>query len=346
MLDETLRVLGWIGAAQAALLAAALLARRASSTSDRWLGTGLGAAAIAAALISLSPRGRAAPALEAAEVVATLTAGPLFAGWIAHLAGRKVPGAARWLAYGPPLLWALAALAGADFAGDPLAIRWVIWLLFAWSGVAFAVAASRWRALGARAKSSIASGLGGILLLHLAQLARFAAPQTTPAHLVPATIGLLLLVVSFSALRAARLPIASGGRSDDDARAAELVAAFDRLMISERAFVEPGLQVHGVAARLGTNATALSRALNRHAGTSFSERLARARVDEAGRLLAEPAFDHLSVEALGARAGFGSRSAFFAEFRRRTGRSPAEFRQAALVGRAPAPAPSSTAKTS
>lgn len=340
MLDQVLLVLGWIGAAQAGLLGAALLVRRAAAPADRWLGAGFVAAATACALISLSRDGALASGLEAAEVVATLAAGPLFAGWIARLVGFDVPRWARLAAFAPAALWAVAALARLPFSGDPLAIRPAVVLLMVWSGAAVALAAARWRRLGARTRRAVTLGVGGLALLHVAQAVRLAAPESTPPHLVSATLGLLLVAISFSALSTSRLPVSLGATTPiaDDA-AAGLVAAFDRLIVEGRGFVEPGLTVGAVARRIGTTAAALSLALNRHAGTTFSERIAQVRTEEAKALLADPKLGHLSVEAIGGRAGFGSRSAFFAEFRRRVGRSPADFRQAAGE-RAPAAAAS------
>ena len=342
MLDAALHVLGWIGAAQAALLGAALLARRAAAAPDRWLGAGLVAAALACTLISLSGRGPASYLLEAAEVAATLAAGPLVAGWIARLVGYTPP---RWLApvaFAPAALWTVAALAGARFAGDPLAIRAAVPMLMFWSAAAFALAWTRRARLGARARRAVTLGLAGVLLVHLAQLARLAAPEVTSPHLVSATIGLLLVAVSFQAFRQARPAIALGAAdAARDGAAPELIAEFERVMSAERAYVEPGLTVGAVARRLGVSAGALSQALNRHAGTTFSDRLAQLRTDEARRLLADPALDHLAVEAIGSRAGFGSRSAYFAEFRKRAGRAPAEFRAAreSAAGAPPAALP-------
>lgn len=326
-LDAVLAVLGWIGSGLAALLAAALLGRRGDA-GERWLGLGMAVAAAAGALVTLSHAGVRASWLEGAEVAVTLLAGPLVAAWFAHGAGWRPP---RWLigvAFAPAAAWAAFTLAGARFAGDRGAIRWAVAVQIAWS-VAVAIGVRvRWPRLGAASRRTLAAGFAVLATLHLAQFVRLAAPAASPRNLVPASLGLALAALTWSALRQTRLSFGAGsggGISDDEART--LVAALDRWLVDERAFVERGLTVATAAERLAVSPARLSRALNRGTGRSFSEHLAALRVAEAERLLADPAHAHLSVEAIGARAGFGSRSTFYAEFRRRTGRTPAERRE-------------------
>jgi AraC-like DNA-binding protein len=94
---------------------------------------------------------------------------------------------------------------------------------------------------------------------------------------------------------------------------------------AERAFLRPDLALSQLAAELGTLANHLSRAIN-EGGESFPELVARLRVEEAARLLDDPGYDHLTVEALGRRAGFPSRSAFYETFRRLRGTTPSAHR--------------------
>lgn len=325
-LAAALAALGWLGAGLAALLAAALLGRRGDAA-ERRLGAGLAVAAAAGALVTASHAGFASLALERSEVAVTLLAGPLFASWVAHAVGWRAP---RWLvgvAVAPALGWTLAALSGAPLTADRTAIRWAVGLQIGWSAGATALAARRWPALGAATRRTLGAAGGAVALLHLAQLARLAAPSATPRDLVPAALGVALAAITLAALRQTRLAFGGGGIGDDEAAA--LVAALDRWLVGERALTERGLTVAVAAERLGVPAARLSRALNRGAGVTFSEHLAALRVAEAERLLADPALAHLAVEAIGGRAGFGSRSVFYAEFRRRTGRTPAEFRERA-----------------
>lgn len=330
MLETALLALGWIGAGVAALLAAAVLLR---GREEGWTGAGFAVAAVASGLVTASHTGLAGPALEAAEVVATLAAGPLVAGWAAAGARVAIPSWARAIAFAPAAGWALAALAGSKIAGDRRAIRWAVVLQIAWTVAAALIVWVRRARLGAIDRRALALGLGGLGCLHFAQLVRLIDPDRSPKNLVPATMGALLVGLAVVAVQRTRLSFAVGPRSKPhDADAASILAELDRWLVGAGAMRERGLTVAAAAKRLGVSPAGLSRALNRHAGRSFAEHLARLRVAEAERLLRDPALAHLSVEAIGTRSGFGSRSGFFADFRRATGSSPADYRARSLPG--------------
>lgn len=321
-----LAALGWFGAGLAAVFATVLLTRR--SLAERWLGAGFGAAALAGGLVTASHAGFDSPQLEAAEVAATLAAGPLAASWLALVAGQRVARRWRFAAFAPAGAWLTLALAGVAWTLDRRVIRWAVLFQIAWTLAAGILGAARWPALGAANRRLLAAGLAGLGALHLAQLARMAAPSTTPRDLVPATLGLLLGLLSFAALRRTRLPLAVSAASPAEIGAdSRLLADLERWLVGERAFLDPQLTVALAAKRIGVTPALLSRVVNRDLGHSFSDHLAALRVAEAERLLLDPVLGHLSVEAVSSRAGFGSRSAFFAEFRRRTGQSPAEYRR-------------------
>jgi AraC-like DNA-binding protein len=59
---------------------------------------------------------------------------------------------------------------------------------------------------------------------------------------------------------------------------------------------------------------------------SFHERLNRLRVADVKAQLLDPAADRFTIEGIGGAAGFGSRSALYAAFRRIEGLTPTEFR--------------------
>jgi AraC-like DNA-binding protein len=319
-------IVGTVAAVQALLLGAALILRRGASASDRWLGAGFLLLAAAVALITASHAGPQPAWVEAAEVAATLAAAPLAAIWITRVGGRTVPAWGLIAAFLPSVAWLGFALAGAQFASDGDAIRRAVVAQILGSAVASGLAwFDRARYLP-DSRRAVVRVLGGLAVLHLAQGIRLVAPTRVSPDLVPTTCGLVLLAVSFVALRAARSPVAALAPATSP-ETDRLLAAFDRLLVEQRAFLEPRLTVTEAAGRLGAPSSALSRALNQSLGKSFNERLAELRVEEARTLLLDPRLEHLSVEAIGTRAGFGSRSVFFAEFRQRTGKSPAEFRR-------------------
>jgi methylphosphotriester-DNA--protein-cysteine methyltransferase len=67
--------------------------------------------------------------------------------------------------------------------------------------------------------------------------------------------------------------------------------------------------------------------LNRYRKATFHEILNRHRVEDVKARLLDPASDRYTVEGIGASAGFRSRSALYAAFRRLEGITPTEFRK-------------------
>jgi methylphosphotriester-DNA--protein-cysteine methyltransferase len=70
----------------------------------------------------------------------------------------------------------------------------------------------------------------------------------------------------------------------------------------------------------------VSEVLNLHAKIGFHELVSRHRVADVKAQLLDPAADRFTIEGIGAAAGFGSRSAMYAAFRRIEGMTPTEFR--------------------
>ncbi|MCZ7649214.1 MAG: AraC family transcriptional regulator [Planctomycetota bacterium] len=88
-------------------------------------------------------------------------------------------------------------------------------------------------------------------------------------------------------------------------------------------FAEP-LDLAAVAAHVGIGAGYLSALFTRELGRTFTEFLAACRLEEAERLLRDPA---LSVKEIAHRVGFENPFYFSRLFRRRTGKSPKQWRE-------------------
>ncbi len=108
-----------------------------------------------------------------------------------------------------------------------------------------------------------------------------------------------------------------------------LGAEFARLMASEKLYLNPGLTLHDVAQALNTNTTYLSRAVNDTFGRNFSTYLNELRIREAQIMLSGPGYAHLSIEGIALSAGFNSKSAFHAAFKKHTGVTPSFFQRSA-----------------
>jgi AraC-like DNA-binding protein len=108
------------------------------------------------------------------------------------------------------------------------------------------------------------------------------------------------------------------------------IARLERILAHIRKGFASGLSLGGIAARFGMNPSYFSDYFRRNLGITFSEHLARVRIQEAIRLLAE---DRQSVTRIALACGFNSPASFYRAFRRITGGSPRDFQS----GRAPNP---------
>lgn len=112
----------------------------------------------------------------------------------------------------------------------------------------------------------------------------------------------------------------------DEISAHRLLARIDRALTGDRLFTRLDLTLAHLAAAVEATPHQVSEALNRYAGTSFSDLVTRHRVDDVKAQLRDPANDRFTIEGIGAAAGFGSRSALYAAFKRLEGITPTRFR--------------------
>lgn len=110
-----------------------------------------------------------------------------------------------------------------------------------------------------------------------------------------------------------------------DSEAHALVARCDQVMEQEQLFLRPDFKLREAAAAAGTSAHQLSQALNDNLGQSFSAYLKGYRVRHAQRAMKN--HHHLTLEAIGLEAGFGSKSAFYAAFKEVAGMTPASWKK-------------------
>lgn len=106
-----------------------------------------------------------------------------------------------------------------------------------------------------------------------------------------------------------------------------LMEAINRLMMEEKIYSDPELTTESLAARLGVNRNAVSKAVNSILQKNFSAFINDYRIREAIRLLSDPANDALTTDAIATDAGFNSRETFYRAFKARTGITPVQFRK-------------------
>jgi AraC-like DNA-binding protein len=102
----------------------------------------------------------------------------------------------------------------------------------------------------------------------------------------------------------------------------------DRCMNEARMFAEPDLTLLQLAQQIGTSPQLLSQYLNQEKGQNFFEYVNGLRVQEVQRLIRVDAGQGSNLLELAFAAGFSSKSTFNASFKRCTGVSPSQWREA------------------
>jgi AraC-like DNA-binding protein len=169
---------------------------------------------------------------------------------------------------------------------------------------------------------SASSGIGALLSSY------FDALLAEAQHLTPADQSAALQALT-------TLTAAAYGRLTPTSDAREIIAerglkaARQRAVLAEIAwrFHDPGLDVDGVAARLGLSRRVVQRLLE-ETGKSFTEHLTERRLERARAMLADLECSHLKVIEICLAAGFGDVSHFNRLFRRRFGEAPSDIRAA------------------
>ncbi len=103
----------------------------------------------------------------------------------------------------------------------------------------------------------------------------------------------------------------------------------EKLMKSEHLYRRRDLSLQDLAAALAISQHHLTEVINTQFGMSFYDFVNGYRVEEVKRRLADPAYGHMTLLAIGLDAGFNSKSAFNSVFKKHTGMTPSQYRQRA-----------------
>ena len=112
----------------------------------------------------------------------------------------------------------------------------------------------------------------------------------------------------------------------DQPAAVDVLRRIEDALTRDRLFAQPDLTLAQLAAATGSTPHQLSEVLNRYARVTFHDLINRRRVEDVKTQLLDPASERFTIEGIGASAGFGSRSALYAAFRRLEGTTPTAFR--------------------
>lgn len=110
-----------------------------------------------------------------------------------------------------------------------------------------------------------------------------------------------------------------------DEKSLELFRILERIMREEKIYKDNSISKDKVAELLGTNRTYLSRIINEQAQLSFTHYVNRFRIEEAIRLLSDPA-NNTPLKAISADLGFNSISTFYNLFQSAVAMTPSQYR--------------------
>jgi AraC-like DNA-binding protein len=225
------------------------------------------------------------------------------------------------------------ALIGARAVVDDTTRVPFAWLAPLVCGFTAAAALTLWRHRAHRREVVIPaeSVVAFAALLNLAQLVRMEFGHIAIIRaIVPMVMSLGFVAIAVFATRSTFAKAAAGKRYErsglDELSARQLLARIDGSLRGDRLYRRVDLTLAHLAAAVGATPHQVSEALNHYAGSSFTDVVARMRVDDVKAQLRDPVNDLFTIEGIGLSAGFGSRSAIYSAFRRLEDVTPTEFR--------------------
>lgn len=105
------------------------------------------------------------------------------------------------------------------------------------------------------------------------------------------------------------------------------ITAIEKYLKGQRNFLNPNISLEDVANELNLSTGHLSKLINTELEISFKDYLNNLRIEEAKLYLKDPEFSNYTMAAIGLEAGFNSKSAFNASFKKITGLTPSQFRK-------------------
>jgi len=106
---------------------------------------------------------------------------------------------------------------------------------------------------------------------------------------------------------------------------ASLHHRLNEYLTEQEPFCNPQLSLAELAQSLGTNTKYLSATINDYAGCNFYTLINGHRIEKVKQLMADPKYNGYSYLGLAQTAGFNSKSAFIAAFKRHTGMTPSAY---------------------
>jgi AraC-like DNA-binding protein len=110
----------------------------------------------------------------------------------------------------------------------------------------------------------------------------------------------------------------------------EHISTLEKILISQRKFLDSDLTLESIALEMQISKGHLSRVINNNLRMSFTDYVNKLRVEEAKSHLKNSEFSNYTLVAIGLEAGFNSKSTFNSAFKKIAGVTPSEFKNAHL----------------
>ncbi len=105
-----------------------------------------------------------------------------------------------------------------------------------------------------------------------------------------------------------------------------LMDAIRRAMEEEKIYTQPDLDLSRLAEIINAGRTSVSNTVNHCTGMTITQYINEYRINEAIRIMSNPASAALTIDAIAFNAGFNDRKSFYRTFKKNTGLAPSEFR--------------------
>jgi AraC-like DNA-binding protein len=265
-----------------------------------------------------------------------LSSYPLLYFYLCAETGRPARVRTHWWLWGPGVVYA-AVLVGrtALGVGTRVPFAWMLPVLLAFTALCASLVIRRQAPPAPRFVRAEWIVLF-LVVLNAAQVVRMVfghvplVPALIPTVVTGGFVALVALVVRRALEDGTTRPAPKYAKSGLDAEgAAALLERIDATLDRDRLFADATLTLPRLAAALDCTPHQVSEVLNRYASVTFHDLLNRRRVADVKAQLLDPASDRFTIEGIGAAAGFGSRSAMYAAFRRLEGMTPRQFRERA-----------------
>ena len=109
----------------------------------------------------------------------------------------------------------------------------------------------------------------------------------------------------------------------------EYIVAIEKMLVAEKRFLDSTITLDKIAEELHLSKSHLSRIINGELEMSFPDYLNKLRVEEAKLYLGNPDFSNYTLVAIGLEAGFNSKTTFNHTFKKVTGITPSDYKNAA-----------------